>query len=525
LNPTDRPKNGARTRAPYKTTLVALVVAEVLGLGALPAAAQVDLPDGFLDERVIAGFDVPVGMAFLPDGRLLVIEQFSAQVRTVIGNGVAMTDPSLTVPNVSIGGERGLLGIAVDPGWPKRPYIYIHATSSGSVIRISRFTGSGDIDFDGNGDLSFSAASRFDLITNIPDAASNHNGGTVRFGTDGMLYVSLGEDANTRAAQDTSTLRGVILRLDVSNLPDGPGTASRQQITPSDNPFSTTGGLNARLLWAWGLRNPFRFQVDAANGDLWIADVGQSRREEIDWCNNPGMNFGWPRWEGSLTHDDTSPLVGPAIPPVAELDRDATNARSIISGGVYHAPLGATRPWPSEYENSVFYSDYFAGVLRRLVNIGGDWSLANPVPGQPSNQNWGTGFGSVSDYAIGPEGSLYYCHQSGEIRRIVADTTSTPPPPPPAPIVEFASPYPSPSTGTVTLRFAISQVSRVRLVIYDMSGARIRTVLVDDAAVAGIHSPVWDGLDEDKRMAPSGLYFALLEVDGSTHSRRVPIVR
>ncbi len=506
-------------------TLVAIAVGGIVGFGSLPAAAQVDIPDGFVDERVIAGFDVPVGMAFLPDGRLLVIEQFTAQVRTVIGNGVAQTDPALTVPSVSIGGERGLLGIAIDPGWPSRPYIYIHATSSGAVIRISRFTASGDLDFSGNGDLSFAASSRFDLITNIPDAASNHNGGTVRFGTDGYLYVSLGEDATPRAAQDTTSLRGVILRLDVSRLPAGPGSAARDLITPPGNPFSTTGGLNARLLWAWGLRNPFRFQVDPTNGDLWIADVGQSAREELDWADAPGRNFGWPRFEGSLPFDNGSPLVGPAIAPIAELDRDATGARSIISAGVYRSPAAASRPWPNAYEGSVFYTDYFAGVMRRLVNSGGSWILAPAVPGQPSAQNWGTGFQNVSDWAMGPDGSLWYCHQGGEIRRVVADTTTTPPPPPPPPSVDFRSPYPSPSAGPVTFDFTLGQVSRVRLVIYDMSGARIRTVLEDGAAPAGPNSVVWDGLDEEQRLVPSGLYFALLEVGGGTHSRRIPIVR
>ena len=104
-------------------------------------------------------------------------------------------------------------------------------------------------------------------MNDIPDNADNHNGGTVRFGTDGMLYVSLGEDAFPSAAQDTSTLRGVILRLDVSRLPDGPGSAARALVTPPGNPFGSTGGLNARLLWEYGLRNPFRLQVDPGHAN------------------------------------------------------------------------------------------------------------------------------------------------------------------------------------------------------------------------------------------------------------------
>ena len=234
----------------------ALAVAGILALLVPAARAQGTIPAGFSDSLLVGGLDFPVGMAFLPDGRLLVVEQKSAKIRLIRNGVLAATDPVATVPAVNTSGsERGLLGITVDPGWPARPYLYIHCNNAGtSTIRITRYTAAGDLTGTGDGGLTVDPATGYDLLNDAPDQFFNHNGGTLRFGHDNMMYASLGEDADACAAQDTVSLRGVILRLDVSNLPPGPGgPAPRSLVNAAGQPVCRASererapGLGARL--------------------------------------------------------------------------------------------------------------------------------------------------------------------------------------------------------------------------------------------------------------------------------------
>src|SRR5689334_2708431 len=168
----------------------------LLGLLALPARAQV-VPSGIDIEPLATALSTPTGFDFLPDGRVIYVEQIAARVRVLtVGAGVQAT-PVVTVAGVNAGGERGLLGIAVDPRYPASPYLYVYYDLvSPQSIRISRYTLSGNLTGTG-GDLVASAASRYDIVDGIPDAASNPTGGTLRFGLDGLLYASLGDDASS----------------------------------------------------------------------------------------------------------------------------------------------------------------------------------------------------------------------------------------------------------------------------------------------------------------------------------------
>jgi glucose/arabinose dehydrogenase len=268
------------------------------------------------------------------------------------------------------------------------------------------------------------AASRYDLVTSIPDNANNHNGGTVRFGPDGMLYVSLGEDAQPCAAQDTSSLRGVILRLDVTRLPEGPGgPPPAALITPAGNPFPN-GSLNARVIWAYGLRNPFRFHIDPVTGALFIADVGQDTWEEADFAPQAGMNFGWPIREGNAAYNAACPAVGALTAPILTFDHD--EGSSVMSAGVYRRPPTSRNGFPLGYEGDYFCSDYYTGFMWRMKRTGTAWAVAPAVPGQPSSTHWGSGFETVSDYLVGADGALWYCSQSGgQVRRVVSTTADT----------------------------------------------------------------------------------------------------
>ncbi len=509
----------------------------LLGGAARAARAQGNVPRDFTDVLVVGGLDFPVGIAFLPDGRLLVTEQFSGDIRLIVNGALSVTDPVGTVgPLANQGGEQGLLGIAVDPFWPARPYIYVHWDHDGdNRIYISRFTLNGDRAGTGNGALTLDAASRYDLLTDPPDFASNHNGGTVRFGLDNMLYVSLGDDANRCQAQDSVSLAGVILRLDVSQLPAAPGgPAPKSLITPADNPFVSHANENARLVWALGLRNPFRFHVvHGLNSELlFIADVGEVRYEEISFAEGPGRNLGWPWYEGSTLHGQCPGLSNANLTaPIYVNNRQGTTA-AIISADYFISRFPSPpSAFPNEYAGDYFFSDYYQGYLRRLEGSGQTWSIAAPVPGQPNATDWGTGFREVSDYLFGPDGALWYCKQAnnfsgntGAIRRIVHTQGGPPPPPPPSGRASFTPPYPSPARGGATFTFNLPSSLRTSLIVYNALGQTVRELIPVSLQPSGPQDIFWDGKDDDGHIVPPGLYFVRLNAGSQELVHRFPLI-
>jgi glucose/arabinose dehydrogenase len=219
-------------------------------------------------------------MAVAPDGRIFVAQQGGAL--RVVKNGALLTQPFLTV-SVNSSGERGLLGIAFDPNFATNSFVYVYYTTSASPIhnRVSRFTASA-----ANADVA--AAGSEVQILNLPNlsSATNHNGGAIHFGTDGKLYIAVGENANSSNAPSLTTTLGKILRIN----PDGS--------IPSDNPFfSQTTGMN-QAIWARGLRNPFTFAFDPTNSRMHINDVGEVTWEEVNQ-GVAGSNYGWPATEGN----------------------------------------------------------------------------------------------------------------------------------------------------------------------------------------------------------------------------------
>jgi glucose/arabinose dehydrogenase len=513
--PVDRsPGAGFRIHNAAGGALLALTVAF-----ATPAAAQFSVPSGFTDELVIGGMALPVGIAFIPDGRLLVVEQKTADVRLVVNGAFSATDPILHVDDVqTTGNEQGLLGVAVDPGWPARPYIYLHYDYAPVArIRISRFTVGGDLDFTGNGDLQIDPASRHDILTDIPDNANNHNGGTLRFGPDGMLYVSLGDDASGCFAQDLTVLAGKILRLDVDGLPPGGGgPPAKSAITPADNPYVGNANANAKLVGYLGLRNPFRMGIDAVTGDVVIADVGQNVIEEVNWVQTLGKNFEWPHKEGNNNGPQTcaGADLSQFTPPIYTYSHPTGFA--VVASVIYRAPPGATAPFPADFEGDIFVSDYYATFLRRLNNNGGSWS----------STTWANGASGVSDWLVGPDGSVYYCRQeTGVIRRIRnTDTTGVPPGGPPT-ALEFRAPYPTPASGPVALDFVLRTNGRVRLEVFDLAGRRVRTVVDAEERGAGLNRESWDTRSEAGNAVGAGVYVARLTVGGESIERRLVVAR
>ena len=527
-------------------------------LAATCAYAQL-VPDGFAVQPLARNLSLPVAIQFLPDGRLLFAEQLTGRVRVyfehvlgddVIVRGVQPT-PVLQLTGVATdGGERGLLGVALDPAFPARPYLYVHYTAVATAttpnrIRITRFTLTGNLDGTGDTDLIADTLSRYDLIDDIPDQATNHNGGTVRFAADGLLYVSLGEDGQACAAQDTTQLRGKILRLRVNALPAGPGRAFRAQITPSDNPFASRPDSNARLVAALGLRNPFRIQPDRVRNWLVIGDPGESTREELDvlvlHLPTPrpaqpelGSDFGWPFLEGSVTGPNPG-ACGPVPPilaaPEFEYDRTAQlGGAAIIAAGAYWATGTGAYDFPNEYAGDLFANDYYSGTLYHLVPSGSAFAPGPDVPGQPAPGKWGTGFDGVSDWALGRDGAFYFCRQSigfaansGVIGRIICTTTPPPVPPPgPTTVRLFQSPAVEGALFLVTLN-----ARPAALTIHDLNGRRVRRFTDPDFGLRsdGRLQVVWDGRDDDGRKVHPGLYLAHLEAGGEESSVRVPFLR
>ena len=283
------------------------------------AAHGATLPTGFAETRVATGLASPTAMSFAPDGRLFVAQQSGAL--RVIKNGALLSQPFLTV-SVNSSGERGLLGVAFDPNFASNNFVYVYYTTSTSPIhnRLSRFTASA-----ANPDV-VAAGSEVQLL-NLPNlsSATNHNGGAIHFGTDGRLYIAVGENANSANAQSFTTTLGKVLRINA----DGS--------IPSDNPFlGQTTGMN-QAIWAMGLRNPFNFAIDRTNGRIHVNDVGQDTWEEVN-LGVAGANYGWPQIEGP------NPAGVAGSDAIRSIPTRTPASFCAITGAAFYRPVTATFP-------------------------------------------------------------------------------------------------------------------------------------------------------------------------------------
>ena len=247
----------------------------------------------------------------------------------------------------SRGSEEGLLGLALDPKDDRYLYVYYSASNPRRSV-VSRFDYY-PLSQDVNRDSEL-------IILEVGQPYPNHNGGQIAFGPDGFLYIGLGDGGSAGdplgSGQDTSTLLGSILRIDVSR-----STAAQPYAIPPDNPFADGGGRPE--IWAYGLRNPWRFSFDRETGKLWTGDVGQNEWEEIDIIERGG-NYGWNILEGNhcFRPRDNCDREG-AIPPVWEYSLDGTPC-SVIGGYVYR---GDTIPW---LRGAYVYGDFCSGKVYGL---------------------------------------------------------------------------------------------------------------------------------------------------------------
>jgi glucose/arabinose dehydrogenase len=300
--------------------------------------------------QVAQGLARPVFAASPPgDSRLFIVEQ-GGDIK-VLKNGAVLDTSFLTI-NVNVAGtEQGLLGLAFHPKYAQNGKFYVHYVIPGSNrIRIAQYTATPTAD-------TANRTEKVILETAHPD--DNHNGGTVAFGPDGFLYISLGDGGGANDSrgngQNRGSLLAKILRIDV----DG----GDPYAIPPSNPWTQTQPGDTKETFVWGLRNPYRFTIDR-NGDLWIGDVGQGEIEELDVvrAGTNGQNFGWPVFEGERCFiDDSGGNAGcnqPASYTMPVTFRVRGASASILAGPVYR---GGCMP---DLVGRVFFGDYATGEVR-----------------------------------------------------------------------------------------------------------------------------------------------------------------
>lgn len=342
---------------------------------------------------VASGFASPVFLATPPGdtARLFVVEQTG--LIQIVQHGVRLGSPFMDITDrVASGGERGLLSVAFHPNYAANGFFYVNYTDLNGDTRVERYSVS-------VADSNLADTATHKLILFVRQPYSNHNGGLVMFGPDGMLYIGMGDGGSggdpENRAQHPDSLLGKLLRIDVDR--------GDPYAIPPNNPFATSGG--APEIWAIGLRNPWRFAFDPPSGLLYIADVGQNTWEEVDVepASQGGLNYGWRVMEGAhCSNPDPCQLAGLVLPRVEYTRNDGC---AVIGGFVYR---GTRSP---SLVGEYFFADLCGGWLRSFTVAGGNVStrtLWTPdvSPGTPLS------FGEDAN------GELYVLSSGGTVYRI-----------------------------------------------------------------------------------------------------------
>jgi glucose/arabinose dehydrogenase len=378
----------------------------------------------------------PVGLAFAPDGRVF-IWQKNGVVR-IVKNGVLLSTPFLDIQaQVNQCNDRGLLGFALDPNFATNGFVYLlHtfeesgnttscAAKTSRLIRVTANPPTSDV---------AQSTSLITILSGIPSDGDSHSVGTLRFGPDGKLFVSHGDGASysitdplALRSQDLNSYNGKILRIN----PDGSA--------PGDNPFDDGANSIRSKVWAYGLRNPFRFTLHPATGEPYIGDVGWNTWEEIN--RGRGANFGWPCFEGNGPQPDYQAAflqcrqLSPSAvtPPLYTFDHSV--GRTVIGGAFYTG-----FQYPLQYRGNLFFADYTAQWVVRLV-FDDNLNLASVEP-------FATGIPGPVHLELGPDGMLYYVAiLTGEVGRIRFVGAERPP-------IVKASASPSAGYSPLTVMFS-----------------------------------------------------------------------
>lgn len=391
----------------YRTSTVfpcAAAIAVGWCISISPAIAQTP-PPLISADLVVGGMSGVVAITHAGDDRLFITEQ-AGRIRIV---DLSTTPPTLlATPFLDIndivrapgdegaGGEEGLLSVAFDPDYATNGFFYVYYTNTSSNNVVASYSVSADRD------IALQVGTP--LLTIPHPGASNHNGGQLQFGHDGFLYVATGDggggnDASNNA-QNRNVLLGKLLRLDVN----GPAPYA----VPPGNPFVDDEDAMPEI-WAYGLRNPFRFTVDRQTGDLFIGDVGQGAREEVDLApvGAGGLNFGWRVMEGTrctnLAQLNNPPCNHASLVlPILEYPNPTDGPSSVIAGQRYR---GTRLISPGTY----LYADFYSGVISQgQEDANGDWT-SSPLRDTPF---------FVSAFGEDKSGEIYITEYSGSLYRL-----------------------------------------------------------------------------------------------------------
>ncbi len=356
-------------------------------------------------ELLADGLDQPLDLTHAGDGsgRLYVAEK-TGRIK-VIDNGKVLPTAFLDISKlVSRGSEQGLLGLAFPVpqsasmgGTAPRRRFYVNYTDRNGDTIVARYAIRGD----GNADPASAKT-----VLKVSQPYANHNGGGIAFGPDGYLYIGMGDGGSggdpQGNGQKLGTLLGKMLRIDVEG---SGGAVPNTYRVPSDNPFTNTRGAK-REIWAYGLRNPWRFSFDRVTGDMWIGDVGQNEWEEIDLLPSGvgGKNFGWALFEGDHPYPPRAKRSKPKayLAPVVEYGHDA--GTSVTGGFIYRG---------SRYPNLrgiYLYADFTTGRIWGLRRTGAAWE----------NKELADTDMLVASFGEDEDGTLYVCDLGGAVYRVTA---------------------------------------------------------------------------------------------------------
>ncbi|MGX7668832.1 PQQ-dependent sugar dehydrogenase [Flavobacterium pedocola] len=399
------------------------------------------------------GFASPVEITHCGDSRLFIVEQ-DGLIKILNANGSTNATPFLNITTLTNqGGERGLLGLAFHPNYAANGFFYINYTrvSDGATI-IARYSVN-------PGDPNLANPTGTILLT-IAQPFVNHNGGTLKFGPDGYLYIGMGDggsggDPGNRS-QNINELLGKMLRIDVnSGSPYG---------IPASNPY--VGVAGADEIWAIGLRNPWKFSFDRQNGDLWIADVGQNLYEEVNRAGSTeaGLNYGWRCYEGNAAYNTTGCPAQNTMKSPLFITTHADSFCSITGGYVYR---GTQFP---NFQGKYFFSDYCKAQIGMSDNAGNV-----TFTGTFTGNNF-VSFGEDSS------GELYVASISnGVIYKIVDSSLGTVKPEETAFMI-----YPNPAKSEVFIQNPDENTYATEIEISDLNGKRLLSKKTENMPIRSI---------------------------------------
>lgn len=339
---------------------------------------------GLAAEPVATGLDQPIYVTGAPGTEALFVVEREGIIR-IVEDGAVADEPFVDLSDQLLSNsiEQGLLGLAFHPDYADNGRFFVYWTAPD-------FTGT-LVELEATGPTSADPGSA-QVLLEVPQPGERHNAGMLSFGPDGLLYLALGDGgAGGAEAQDTSTLLGSILRLDVSE----PGSYS----IPDGNPFDDE-------IWVYGLRNPWRFSIDAETDSVYIGDVGQEAFEEVNviGLDGAGTNFGWSEAEGDGCFRSGCDLASFEAPT---LQYDHQEGCSVTGGYVYRGPS------IPEFHGHYFFADWCKSFVRSFRLVDGtvrdqfDWTPEMPELGQ------------VTSFGLDNDGELYAVNWSGEVYRIV----------------------------------------------------------------------------------------------------------